>query len=368
MQRDNLLPIGLGDSMRAFSRGIPLFFNWWSEELKACIPGPLRDLLVTSPIQIEIDGDAISVVLPIGRSGPTRLSGSLHHLDVLRRQLDEIPAGKSSDKQAIVLVPEPSFLRREVILPSAARPHLMQAVKYQLSRISPFRETEAQYTARAIDVRPETNELLAEVFVVAKRELARLNEIVAALGLSVERFTFANARSFDGKNPPSLAVENAVQDSGGRIVDYGLLIGATLAIAATFGALYHQRTSLNDRLASEIKTLQSGANQVVALKDALEKQDAVAANIAAITLKTPHQTAVLNKLADNLPDDVRLQEYRTTNATAYISGYAADASRLLAIVDAIDGFRSAKFAAPVARDQQLGLDRFTLTFDLENRP
>lgn len=344
------------------------FFNWWGRELRSCVPERLRKSLARQSAQIAFDGENISVTLPIRRVETRTLTGSLQNLPGLAQQIAESATWIGIDRNAIVAVPVSSFLRRELILPMAVRPRLAQAVQYQIGRFSPFPEADTQHLTRVLSARPQSKELVAEVVIVQKRELERLQQVVQALGLTVGRFVFHGESEAPGAVPLSLFPEGAQTRKRFAPLDVCLVISTLALASAAAGTLYAHRINLNDRLAAEIDVLKPEAIKVASLKEALEEQAATAAGIFSAKRKMPQQIAILDQLASRLPDDVRLTEYRAAESGVQITGYARDASRLLAVIDATDGFRSARFAAPVARDQQSGLDRFSMSFELMERP
>lgn len=343
---------------------VALFLRWWVGELSNLIPNVLRASLKGPQIQIE--SQSTSVTLRITHGGKQRiLSSELHDVDRLRRDLVEFGKGRRTLQAAVILSAD-RYLCKTITLPLAARSRLKDAVRFQIKRISPFRETDVFYASSMVAPQAYSKDIQVAVALVLKREIEPLQKLAEDVGIEITRIMFAGSGS--PKSSLSVDLPSARAKASSKTWDYALAFLIFVLSIITLGIMHNHAVALNEMIGTELKRLKPAAEKVVEIG----KENASEADFAAQAMmsktKNPNQLAILDALSGLLADDVRITEYRASGRIISFSGFALNATELLAKIDSAPHFSSAKFTAPVAREAALNLDRFSLSFELRGKP
>jgi len=364
--RDVGCNLGIATARRKASERINTAFRWWIGELSCLIPQRLRQVFSGPQVLILPTTDRVTVQLRHARAKKVLLEGSRDNLEDLRARISKTireRRGAWRVPSVSIVVPADQYLRKQIALPLAARTHLADVLRYQLSRISPFQSSDVECAIRIASEQAESATLLADVAIVPKISIETLLVVATGLELTVDRIILAN-EGFGAGNEFVLPTTRQVSARGGVRLDHCLM--ALVACLGLAGLVLSHTNALSqgDALEAEIRKLKPLAEKTAQVTRQIESEGVLAVKVADAKAKAPQQIAVLDKLAEVLEDDVRLTEYRATGATVVIAGYAANATRLLSILERSGKFQGAKFVAPVMRDPSNDLDRFSITFEI----
>lgn len=276
----------------------------------------------------------------------------------LARQLTRLPS-------PIVLRLRPDdVLARDLALPAGTEDVLDAIVENQLTVIAPWAEGQALYDYQT--TRPDRGQetkINVHVIVTGREIVARWQRLAKRWGLSPQRVdvgTPADATStidFTATEPPQRATAR-------QLFKWGLLTAAALSLGAGalagVGALEgidelrKQRdrlTELNDRA----RKLSAGLSRKSA-DDEMRK--------AAWTekLSEPSSAVLLEVLSRALPDGIWLRELEFQQDTIRLVGTAnvGQASGLVAHLEALPHLSGVRLAAPIARSESPGHERFVI--------
>lgn len=329
------------------------FLRWWSAELWALTPRPLRRLLApTRPLLLAAsEGGDVSLILRRGRT--ERLLGRLTDLPPqrVRRLARERTAGRLTCGLSL---PADAAVVRTVALPLAAERDLRAVLGFEMDRLTPFAAHEVWFAAHPLARNTARNTLDVEVAFAPRAPHAAALSAMAAAGLSPDCALSGNR---------VLAAPEAVERNGRSIgVKLALAGVLTLGLAAAGWSAVALR-----RLETQAVTLE---NHAAALRRAaLARIDAADAGApdgpadlaAAARAGRPAAGATLAALSDLLPDGVWLTGLRLTPDAIEITGYAADAAALVHLLEAAPAFAAPRFVSPVTREPGTGRERFSLT-------
>lgn len=348
------------------SRGEALL-RWWFNELSSLVPKRLRQLAIGQRLIVVAEGEDVVVHVWTSRTEPQSLQRARANVAELQPAIRDLLRKQRSlwgEPAATMVVPPDRYLRRRISLPLAARAHLTDAIRYQLSRISPFQSCDVVFAWRVVSEQPDARTLVADVAIITNHEVEDLHNLAEAMGQRVDRLAFGNLD--DVAHGQELAIKSPTARTPPRLrrLDYGLLTLATCLGVAGLALTHTNAIRQGEALETQIEKFKPLAEKAAKLSRQIEGETALATRVADEKTKSLRQIAVLNGLAEIFGDDVRLSEYRAAGSTVIVTGHAADATRLLSLIDTSKPFYGAKFVAPVMRDQANDLDRFSITFEL----
>jgi Tfp pilus assembly protein PilN len=102
--------------------------------------------------------------------------------------------------------------------------------------------------------------------------------------------------------------------------------------------------------------------------DLRQRVEGMIAPIERANAHDPAETLnLLLELTRVLPDSVRVLDFRLEGDAVTLSGLAANAPDLIGLLEKSSAFRDVKFASPVVRKSEVGLERFDIAMRLERR-
>ena len=115
------------------------FLAWWAAQLRDALPGPVRAFWRrrSTDLTLSIAGDT---ALLEGSGTDATIARRLPKPDRMRPSVGMtrfIATLPSPPRRLRVLLPPGDFIVRRLSLPHAALPHLAEAVRYQLPRLTP---------------------------------------------------------------------------------------------------------------------------------------------------------------------------------------------------------------------------------------
>jgi hypothetical protein len=152
---------------------------------------------------------------------------------------------------------------------------------------------------------------------------------------------------------------------------------AVLAAAAFVGALVLAALSLDATrgrtaraLEREAAAMRAQAEGILAMRSEIEALDREARAVATVEAKRADPLAVLRALGDRLPRDAHVRSLRGGGAEWQVSGYAADASRIVPLLEAAPEFEGVRFLSGTSRSTigDRTYENFSVTFRIVPTP
>lgn len=338
------------------------FFGWWGRSLAAIVPKPIRRLPEYWRVHHFLDFRKDKILLIKSRGSTTRTL-----LETSPEESASAP-GAPAKRPVVVRLAGDHVFARKTTLPLNASRDLRQIVVHEIERQTPFSADQIVFDCRIVQKDAARKQIVVE-FVVAKRSLVeQILETAGHLGFRVARIGLIGDAAAG-----SAAIDLNRLDHRRRS-GLAAYLNVFLAIAVlALGAIWLDRSYTDLAAESAALNIEVGkASAAIRRTDALQKDIARIGQQGGFLAQRRQETSTLDALREltaMLPDDVWAFEFQLTGKESRISGYAPDASTLIAAFEQSRLFQNPRFRAPVTRAAD-NLDRFDLSFDLraESRP
>ena len=346
-------------------------FRWWFHELAGLVPPAVRRALRGNGRFLVLDLADGQVVFRSCAGGRSRELGRMNtdgaSPGALRKEARKLAAGVNLRKARIaVRLPAEKGLRKTLVLPLAAESDLRQALRYQIDRQTPFTQDEIyfDYEAGVRDV--ETERLSVDLTVVPKTVVDSAVDSAAALGLAPDIVDVADGEG--GAQPRLNLIHDARRAEAGRGWRPFNLMLALLALVLFGAAVYLplERYRIGaESLAAQVAAARQEAGAVMDLREEMDRLEKEGNFLVDRKRAAPPTLRILDELTRLIPDDTWVSEVEVKEDGVKVTGYSAAASTLIALIDASPIFKTPGFRSPVTQDSRTGLERFSLSFELE---
>jgi general secretion pathway protein L len=331
------------------------FSRWWLSQLRETVPSGWLNW---------VDGDAMPRLLVwrdrdfvvcrlASVAGLVEMRLALRHFGAAALGAWLAECGFSREQVFVGTVIERDlFLLRDLSVPKAALAALPKILDQEVQRRTPFQLSDIWHAAipageGAADVRTMSHWIIRK-----DRADAALEE----LGLKVSDIDFLATSDTNGEFVPVISFRATSQEDppwarrAVRLLAVAGLGVAMLGLVAFEWSQASVATSIEASLAEARQSAQSGRtglNQAAGLF-------AMKADVGILE--------IWDELSRILPDHTFLTETRIADGRATLSGFSADAARLVRIIDQSPLFSSATLAAAITPDATEHKDRFSISF------
>lgn len=344
--------------------------RWWGDELVRCIPAQLRQRFTARRAGLVLvlpdRGDAVlriesarrvHTAMPLPLSDPGAAKGLV--ASVLQREglLRALRAGRIG---TTLRLPPRAASRAVVDLPLAARENLDEVLGYELDRHTPFRASQAFFTAKITAVDPARKRLTAELVVAPRSAVENALNVARSFGLEPQRVELADAAGGaasadllrrDLRTQP-IRRDRIAFALGGVVALLAVAAGSLPIIAA------HQRA---DGFAQKFAEAKSSVAIAAKLRKELEDLRREDRFLVDRKRAAPGVLKLLLESTRVVPDDVWLTYWHLAGAEIRMSGTAVSASGLVDALERSRAFRETTFLSPVTKEGSDARERFTLS-------
>ncbi|MEE4233035.1 type II secretion system protein GspL [Pseudomonas viridiflava] len=312
-------------------------WQWWSAELRACLPPRVRRWLVRETVEQMY---VWPLVEPVAATG--------------------------ANAQKILLLPSSLVLVQSLQLPVAAARNLSTVVGYELDRFTPFDAGQLYFVAR----QESRNAGFIQVRLVAvlRKRLDAILEECVALGLrpdSVDVGTPDERLSVDLLPAPLRPQQS---HSGHRLQRWLLWICAGLLLG-TMLLWLNDRQQLLEEMQAEVKAQKAQVSEVQQLRQQLTNTRGAANYLLRRKAAQPPLSALLSELTACLPSDTWIDHLEISDsAEVAFAGQSAKASALIARVKDCRSLDNAQFQGVIQPDSKTGKDQYSLRAHLHQSP
>lgn len=343
--------------------------SWRVELLQLALP-LWKNLTFDRKATLALEfGDAVVVATQIldGRATDTveieRASGDHRMLSGRLAQLSDL---QSASKDIALRLPANAALNCHVQMPNASRRNLVQALRYELSRLSPL-EPEQLYFDFVVRPAPTDGKMRNVALRIVKRSLVdEAAGICSDAGLRIASIGFTgDPRDADFRQFPVNKI--ALLRTLWRRWNVPLLGGFALLLAGLLlVAAYLRHIEAGHALSRELDTAQGRAVFVEYLQR--KAQTALAESAFLIRQKqAPMLTGMLADLSRILPDDTSISDLTMDGDKLRLAGTSRSAADLIALLDRSGMFANAQFTAPLTQESRTGSERFDLSVEVRRR-
>lgn len=347
--------VARADGLHALAGRWQAFGQWWLSELRQLVPpGWLH----------WVDGETIPRLL-IRRDGNDvvcRLSTALDQAEdrlalpgfgpaVLTEWLAQRELGREQVTIAPVIARD-CFLLRHLSVPKAALSALPTILEQELARRTPFQLSDVWHAA--IPAAEGAGGVPSFCHWIVRRD--RAEAALADLGLSVNEVDCIAAADEQGEFIPVIPLRpTAHEDPAWARRAIKLLAVAALGAAMLGGVAFEWRqASIATRLEVQLAVARAGAQGGHAGVNSAARLFAMKADAGILE--------IWDELSRVLPDNTFLTETRIADGKVTVSGFSADAARLVRVIDQSPLFTGATLATAITPDATEQKDRFSITF------
>ncbi|WP_122491297.1 type II secretion system protein GspL [Pseudomonas viridiflava] len=312
-------------------------WQWWSAELRACLPPRVRRWLVRETVE-----------------------------QVYVWPLVEPVAATGANAQKILLLPSSLVLVQSLQLPVAAARNLSTVVGYELDRFTPFDAGQLYFVAR----QESRNAGFIQVRLVAvlRKRLDAILEECAALGLRPDTVDVGTPDERLGVDLLPAPLRPQQSHSGHRLQRWLLWICAGLLLG-TMLLWLNDRQQLLEEMQAEVKAQKAQVSEVQQLRQQLTNTRGAANYLLRRKAAQPPLSALLSELTACLPSDTWIDHLEISDsAEVAFAGQSAKASALIARVKDCRSLDNAQFQGVIQPDSKTGKDQYSLRAHLHQSP
>lgn len=334
--------------------------TWWGRELAACLPRAVREALAPPLRRLDATSGSDGLALRL-RAGEREIIALTLDPEApgARHAARRLAAGAA---EITLRLPADAALYPRLHLPLVAAGDLRAAVAAEIDRVSPFPREAVLFDAKAVGSDLELGRLQVEALVVPRAAVEAALADAQALGLRADRVDGPRDAA-PGERGFNLAPEGTARRRrplARRLTGLLALLAAGLA-ALTVGLGYAARLIEANALETRLIALRERHDALSQVEARLADLVAGDRFLVAQKVGRPGTLALLAEISDRLPDDIWLHGLTYDAGSLRLEGVAPDASVLPNMLEGAPLLRGAAFAAPVTRDRDTGIERFTVT-------
>jgi len=334
------------------------FVQWWLSGLKEVVPPAWRNWA---------DGEALPKVM-VRRDAETVVCRLISPAGVVEGQLPAAGFNAAAlaawlaqhglGRDEVMMGPVLSrdlFLLRELTVPKAALGVLPNILDQEVVRRTPFQLSDIWHAASTLA--GGSNDVVAMCHWIIRRDRAEV--ALAELGLKAGDIDFLAAGNADGEAVPVINFRIADDEDppwaarAVRLLAAAALVAAVCGMAAFEWSQASVASSIDAALAEARQGAQNGRDGV----DPVGRLLAMKADVSVLE--------VWDELSRILPDHTFLTEARMADGKVTLSGFSADAARLVRIIDQSPLFSGAALTAAITPDATERKDRFSIGFKVK---
>lgn len=341
---------------------LPQFWQWWTAELLSFLPPRWREALAVEHACLLLSRSPAGLDVQVERAGACSLLLQLEDeqredwRDLLSRGLDENLRGLPQ----VLGLPAAKLLRRSLSLPAAALENLDAVLGFELDRQTPFKPEQVYFASRVLKQDAGSKQVQVELLVVPRPVL---DEAVAALGPLSDTLAGVDVLDARGRRigvnllP---AERRASQPRTQPLIQAGLLLASIVLVFFGLGQIVDNRVAAVESIQAESEAQRERAREVSALRSQLE-DSAAAANFLAVQKQTQaSMVLLLDELTRRLPDDTFLTRLSVSGNQVSLSGYSAQALKLVGELQKSELLKDAALNGGVQQEPRVSRDMFTI--------
>lgn len=341
---------------------LPQFWQWWTAELLSFLPPRWREALAVEHACLLLSRSPSGLDIQVERTGTCSLLLQLEDEQredwrgLLSRGLDENLRGLPQ----VLGLPAARLLRRTLALPAAALENLDAVLGFELDRQTPFKPDQVYFASRVLRQDAGSKQVQVELLVVPRPVL---DEAVAALGPLSDTLAGVDVLDAHGRRVGVNllpAERRASQPRTQPLIQAGLLLASIVLVFFGLGQIVDNRVAAVESIQAESEAQRERAREVSALRSQLE-DSAAAANFLAVQKQTQaSMVLLLDELTRRLPDDTFLTRLSVSGNQVSLSGYSAQALKLVGELQKSELLKDAALNGGVQQEPRVSRDMFTI--------
>ena len=333
------------------------FARWWLSGLRDSMPANWRAWAegeARPQVTLWRDEDSVACRL-VSATGRAETRFPLPLFNAAALDLWLVMQGVTREATIVApVIPRELFFLRELSVPKAAFGALPRILDQEILRRTPFQLADIFHAATAVG--PESSGVVPMCHWIIRRD--RAETALSELGLASRDVDCLAVADASGEAAPVITFR-AVSDEDPAWA----LRAVRLLAAAALGALLLGLVVFEWRQANVAAALETAV--VEARQSAQSGRDGADPTARLFAMKADTGVlAVWDELSRILPEHTFLTETRIADGTVTISGFSADAARLVRVIDQSPLFSGASLTSAITPDANERRDRFSIVFKL----
>ena len=355
----------------ALTSNFASYVRWWTDELRGALPTWMSAWFAGDSALGEVGADQDALHVVSTSQGRARILKSVPHVEVSTSPVFREMVAKEQDRVRLVLSPG-QILVRQLTLPAAIEENLVEALGFEIDRVTPFKVDQAHYMAR-VTSRDAQKETIDVLLVVLPR--GRLESLLAATrqaGLSV----------VEAGAEPGL--------TGGQFIDlmpanmkparkWGQMTRVNLALAAAAAVLLMMAMLLpvwqkREQVIALIPMVDKTASEFATTRKIFDEYAKLAGEYNYIATKkhaTQPVMSIIEEVTRISPDTTYTQtlELKTSGKVRELMmmGEASSASKVIESLEQSPLFQNASQKSQTTRGSQINTERFHVATEVKPR-
>ncbi|WP_207063477.1 PilN domain-containing protein [Motiliproteus sp. SC1-56] len=339
------------------------FGVWWRNELIGLMPDWMRlgAPFGQSSAWLVLDERDIRLV-QLGTK-PCPQAPSLTHPDGDKARQQVTPLKR------VLLLPPERVLRRRVALPLAVENNLPDVIRYELDRLTPYREDQVYYAYRVMERDVVGQQIHLELLLCPRADLDPWLEELNSHGLGPAQITLREA---DGDAILDVnLLPKAQRPRAWRIpqlINSALLVVALVLLGLWLLLPLYQLNAQVKALEPQLEAAHAEAKEAQALRKKLEQLGDDISYLAQKHRGEVKKLDILHELTLILPDDTWIQQLQIQGKEVLLQGESSAAATVVQLLEGSPLLHRVRFRSPVVRvagtDADTDTERFHLSAEL----
>lgn len=340
---------------------LPQFWRWWTGELLSFLPPRWREALAVeqSCLLLSAAGDGATLELERAarRSVLFEFGGEP---DGWSQQFAAEVDDNLRDLPLIFGLPAARVLRRTLSLPVAALENLDAVLGFELDRQTPFKPEQVYFASRVLRQDAGAKQVQVELVVVPRPVLEDAVAALAGLADGLAAVDVLDARNQRLGVNLLPAERRARQPRTQPLIQFGLLCASVVLVFFGLSQVVENRRAAVGEMEALVQSQRERAREVGALRAQLEDA-AAAANFLAVQKQTQaSMVLLLDEVTQRLPDDTFLTRLSVSGNQVSLSGYSAQALKLVGELQKSGVLKDAALNGGVQQEPRVSRDMFTI--------
>ncbi len=340
---------------------LPQFWRWWTGELLSFLPPRWREALAVeqSCLLLSAAGDGATLELERAarRSVLYEFGGEP---DGWSQQFAAEVDDNLRDLPLIFGLPAARVLRRTLSLPVAALENLDAVLGFELDRQTPFKPEQVYFASRVLRQDAGAKQVQVELVVVPRPVLEDAVAALAGLADGLAAVDVLDARNQRLGVNLLPAERRARQPRTQPLIQFGLLCASVVLVFFGLSQVVENRRAAVAEMEALVQSQRERAREVGALRAQLEDA-AAAANFLAVQKQTQaSMVLLLDEVTQRLPDDTFLTRLSVSGNQVSLSGYSAQALKLVGELQKSGVLKDAALNGGVQQEPRVSRDMFTI--------
>ncbi len=348
------------------------YARWWVDELRALLPSWMTAWFAGDGALVDIGADDTSLHVMNLNQGRARITQSIPRAELSTHPVLRDLVAKEQDRVRLLLT-QGQVLVRTLTLPAAIEENLVEAIGFEIDRVTPFKADQVYYAAKVSsrDAQKETVDVLLAV--LPRARLEPLMSAARQAGLSVVE-AGAEPGLTGGQFIDLLPAGMKPARKWGQMTRINLALAAAAAVLLLLALLlpvWQKRERvialipMVDKTASEFATnrkiyddyarLAGEFNYIATRKHALQPVMAVIEEVTRMSPDTTFTQSLELKSSGKVRELVMM-------------GEAASASRVIESLEQSPLFQNASQKSQTTRGSQSNTERFHVATEVKPRP